>query len=586
MSASATLVRPPASASAAATGVRRVRLSPATACFLLCLVLYLAVGTVVSVFFLQRVLGGGDGVSRVEIANRILFSRDPHLAAIGFLWGPIPELALIPLVALKPLWPALVTRALAGSIASAVFMAGASAALRGFLADLDIRRGLAWAITAAFALDPVIIMFASNGMSEAALLCFLLLTTRSLNRWLRTGSSPSLAATGIYLALAYLTRYEAAAAACAVVIVVMIASYVSSDGGRPLRLRRALLNASVAITPFAFAVLVWALICWMITGTPLAQISGVYGNASQNAAIGVTPPHSLAQLFTNIGQSLPTLLGMEPFLPVVLVAALLVVLRRRDWRAFGPPAVVGAVFLFMTFAYETRVFPPLIRYAIADIPFALVLTAVAFSPARPARARGLSAQRVSWNGIVRSVDVASMAAHRRPVFVPSMFTAAIVASVAVTLGLGLRTIVDVPDSTVDAAPVVHALVSWSPLPASANPYMVDSKIADYLDALHLPDGSVLMDDFLGYPIQILSSDPRQFVISSDRDFLQIVADPAANVLYVLVPPAKGLGSLDAINRAYPGAYATGRGVGTLVHTFNDASGDGMNWRLFRTSLVG
>ena len=31
----------------------------------------------------------GDAWSRVEIAYRILSSRDPHLAAIGFIWGPL-----------------------------------------------------------------------------------------------------------------------------------------------------------------------------------------------------------------------------------------------------------------------------------------------------------------------------------------------------------------------------------------------------------------------------------------------------------------------------------------------------------------
>ena len=76
------------------------------------LVLYLALAAYITLLTHSEGLGQ-DGVSRVAIANRILFSRDPHLAAVGFVWSPLPELVLVPLVALKSLWPALVQEAFA-----------------------------------------------------------------------------------------------------------------------------------------------------------------------------------------------------------------------------------------------------------------------------------------------------------------------------------------------------------------------------------------------------------------------------------------------------------------------------------------
>src|ERR1700681_2484646 len=90
--------------------VRRRRLSLATCFFLSSLVLYLCVAAVL--VFKGNALEG-DGVSRVAIANRILFSRDPHLAAIGFVWSPLPELVLLPLVPFKFLWPALLQQGFA-----------------------------------------------------------------------------------------------------------------------------------------------------------------------------------------------------------------------------------------------------------------------------------------------------------------------------------------------------------------------------------------------------------------------------------------------------------------------------------------
>jgi hypothetical protein len=93
---------------------------------------------------------------------------------------------------------------------------------------------------------------------------------------------------------------------------------------------------------------------------------------------------------------------------------------------------------------------------------------------------------------------------------------------------------------------------------------------------------VLLDDFDGFLIPMTSDDPAQYVTTSDRDFQEILSDPGASgVRYVLIPEDTGLGTLDAVNRAYPGAYANGRGIGRLVMTFYDHSDGQMNWRLYQ-----
>jgi hypothetical protein len=585
MSTSAALSTPQTDARAGTRRWTAYRPSPVLWCFLGSLLIYLALAALVSALSLQRTLGGGDGVSRVEIANRILFSRDPHLAAIGFLWGPVPELALLPLVALKPLWPALVTQALAGSIMSAVFMAGASAAFLGLCQDLRLPRGLTWALTAAFALDPVILVYASNGMSEAALLFFLLLVTRSLHRWLRTQSPGALVATGLYLALAYLTRYEACAAAVAVAVVVMVASFQRSRGPLSHRRGQALLDGFVVGLPFALAFLGWALICWVVTGVPFADISGVYGNGAQNVALGITTPHSVSQVLVNVEQALPSVLGMEPFLPIVAIAVLVLAVRRRDWCSLGAVAPLGAVFGFMAYAYVTRDVSPQLRYLIVDIPFALVMAGVALAPAP--RRTASEAPDSAQSQVERAPAQAVPQARARSALSGRLRLLSGVVAAAMTVALGLRTVVSVQDPTSDVAPVFHALVSGTALPATTDPFAVDRKVSAYLDALRLPEGAVLMDDFLGFPIEIYSADPQQFVISSDTDFQQCLADPAANgVEYVLIPSNTHLGVLDAINRSYPKAYATGQGIGTLVRTFKDLSGFGTNWRLYRVTSGG
>ena len=60
---------------------------------------YLAVG-----YWLQVGNGFilGDALSRVSAAQSALFSRDPHLAAIGFIFTPLTAMVQIPAVCLEP----------------------------------------------------------------------------------------------------------------------------------------------------------------------------------------------------------------------------------------------------------------------------------------------------------------------------------------------------------------------------------------------------------------------------------------------------------------------------------------------------
>jgi hypothetical protein len=110
----------------------------------------------------------------------------------------------------------------------------------------------------------------------------------------------------------------------------------------------------------------------------------------------------------------------------------------------------------------------------------------------------------------------------------------------------------------------------------------DVAISRYIDSLHLRRGAVLVDDFDGFMIVMSSSRPEQYVITSDRDFLPALADPAAyGVEYVLVPADQGQARLDAVNRQYPEAYSTGAGIGTLVKQWIDHSERHINWRLYR-----
>src|SRR3982074_579514 len=67
----------------------------------------------------------GDALSRVANAQYVLFSRDPHLAAIGFVWNPLPSLVELIVLPFRSLWPVLAQVGFAANLMSALFMAGA-----------------------------------------------------------------------------------------------------------------------------------------------------------------------------------------------------------------------------------------------------------------------------------------------------------------------------------------------------------------------------------------------------------------------------------------------------------------------------
>jgi hypothetical protein len=557
--------------------VRLHRPSDAVVWFWSTLVVYLAVALYVTLIAHSEGLGQ-DGVSRVAIANRILFSRDPHLAAVGFVWSPLPELVLVPLVALKSLWPALVQEAFAGNIISALFMAGAAYQIFRFLEEVGVRRWLRWVLTATFAFHPMIVLYAINSMSEAMFIFFLLLVARHLQRWLRTHEMSALASTAFYLAALYLTRYEAMAAAAAVVVIVGFATYVGTRRPTARRVRATLLDCVIVVAPFAAAFLLWAFTSWLITGTAFQQLSSAYGNTAQLQSRGLSTSLTLGQELGALNQATHWMLALEPFLPVVVVACVVVVVWRRDWIALAAPAVLGAVLAFMFWAQVTGSVLQLLRYFIVVIPLVILMVGVTLAR-RTASASTPSAEAVpGWRQRAMTWSWVSGRA---------LAVAAGVVLMSLSIPAGYRAVMD-PTINVGYATALQALENRGQLTQAERlaslRFVTDHTVSQYVDSLQLGRGTVLVDDFLGFVIVMSSSNTEQFVITSDRDFQQVLADPDANgVRYFLVPSEQALGKLDAINRAYPGAYANGGGIGTLVKQFNDVSDSGTNWRLYRTT---
>lgn len=504
------------------------------------------------IFVLQQHLIVGDAWSRVGNAYYVVASRDPHLAAIGFVWNPLPSFLEMPIVLLRPFWPPLVTQGFAGSILSALAMGGAVFQLYGILTDWSVPRPLRVGLTLLFAANPMIVHYGFNGDTEALYLFLLLVSVRYLSRWLTTDSVGALVVCGVAVALSYWTRYESAVVGPALIGLVFLVAFRRATGERSNRLLSGAADAAIAGLPFVVAFVTWAAASWIIVGSPFEQFSSEYGTSSQlstgQVLDGVVGPALLVGL---------VLLGFAPGLVLFGPGSMVVAAVRRDSRWLAPVALLGAVLAFAVAAWLLGKTGGWIRYYIAIIPLTVLLAGFMLQPVRsqPGHVprRSVRAARWTFSALMAIVVMIGLV-----VAIPTTW----MTMTDRTLGRGEA-------NKTDDRPQ----------------YLLGAAVSEYLDAMDLPRGAVLVDVFLGFPIVLQSDNPTQFVITPDRDFVPAVTDPETfNVQYILVPPSGGLGNLDAIKRQWPGIYQNGAGVGELVHEFDlPGLSDGFKWRLYRVT---
>ncbi|WP_430334869.1 ABC transporter [Rhodococcus sp. ACT016] len=517
-----------------------------------------------------------DSLSRVAAVSGVLLSRDPHLAAIGFVFTPLTAFAQLPLGFLGHWWPELLRWNLTAVVMSAAFMAGAVVQIRGIARDRGCSTVLVVVLTALFALNPMIVMYAANGMSEAPFVFFVCWAVRRLMRWMRSDGVHDLIAAGIALALAYLTRYDAIApmlvAGALVGLVTAVRHRPTAQSARGDRWWAAAVDVSLVVGPGVAAFAAWSFTSWLITGTVFQQFSSVYGNSAilEQSGGGSTTTAVDRAVF-----SLTEMAVLGPAVPLLLIVAAVLAYRRRDAEILVPFTVFGAVLGTQSLLYLMDSTFPFLRFYITIIPFAFVLVVLLAQSRAP----------------VISHRPGHFAPEPRPV--PPYPGPSPLVALAVCLLVGSTAVTTVAMGNARLAALEHSIAS-AIVPGRQDPdelailrtFGAERRIADYLDSLDLPEGSVLLDTVEGFAVVTASENPKQFVVTSDTDFAKILDDPAGHgVQYILAVPNTKRGVADAVNRRYPTMFETGSGgVGALVLEMrNDGGTEPEMWRLYRVT---
>ncbi len=510
-----------------------------------------------------------DAVSRMANGFYVLYSRDPHLAAVGFVWNPLQSFVDVPLLLFKDLWPALASHDFAASLVTVTAGAAGVHQVHAALTEFGLRRKARLLLTAAFALNPMIVFYAGNGMSEALYVFSLVATCRYLMRWSRRDDMRSLVYAAFAISVAYLDRDEAIASAVLGALFVFAVTFGRAPGTHRSRMLAALTDLTVFALPVATAFVGWAVASYVVTGQAFEQFTSQYGNSAQlNAGL---PHYTLMRRAIFDGASIEF---MAPLLPIVVVVAVQVGIKRHDFTVGAPVGIIGGGLAFDAFGILANGLEPWYRFFILVAPLNVLLIGYVlspgsrFAPARRETARHRRGQRHSGR---LSIPLAA-GCFALVAIVPSipsagigMFSSKVHSSEATELG-GL--LLAHPNKT-ERQFVGH--------------YRHIESIDSYLDRLDLAGGAIVADTAGNCTPQIVTSvaNPRMFVITSDRDFQEVLADPLTfHATYLLDPEPAGVDVDDALNVEYPNLFQTGDGFARLVHQF-PSDGTCADYRLYK-----
>lgn len=147
----------------------------------------------------------GDANAHLNIARRILDSRQPGWEQIGTVWLPLPHLLALPFVQIDSLWRS----GIAGVIPSAACFILSGLFLFLTFERLFQSRAAAWAGLLAYALNPNLLYLQSTPMTEPAAFCALAGLLWATVRFEASRGWADAALAGLFALLGSITRYEA-----------------------------------------------------------------------------------------------------------------------------------------------------------------------------------------------------------------------------------------------------------------------------------------------------------------------------------------------------------------------------------------
>lgn len=471
-----------------------------------------------AVFLLEWALGIYLGYHRILLSDAMtrtanafyVFYTIPHrLFSMGLRLNPLPSVIQFPLVLLSKLWRPLVTGGISMAFASALFQAWAVKTLYSCFHKMKCREGHALLFTLLYALNPYIVFYGANGMSEIMMGAAGIQVICSLTLWMRKGRPQYILSMAFSLVIMFLVRWEALPFALFIGICMAIhmltsnreKRYYSKEGLESLWYVEGTLW--VTFLPVLFTACVWIFYNWSMTGNPFYFIN------SANSLSALSSNHWNYGGFPGVmsfvfSRSWPFLIPLVLILAARLVTGKLI---HHDTAivliaVLGTTVFTTVMMLFGKSGGYVRYFCYPLMFSAAFMPYLLNM----------ARKASDEAARIAAFGFAVCAVFFGWAFTRSSLFREDL-------------------LMNVP--------------------------AYSEELADFLNS-HCNDGKILMDSYRGYYVIMNMDEPEKLIINSSEGFEDAVNDPVrCHINYLVVSEYENNGNMDILNETWPYLFSGG-----------------------------
>lgn len=478
-----------------------------------------------------------DAISRTALGFFTIFGRDPHLAAVGFVWQPLPSLLQVPLIALlRPAGMLLLAGPLITALFGAVSVVYVYKVARLVLEDQSQK--IALLITILFATNPMILLYSAIGTSEIIFISAILATTYYLLKWKMNNLHQYLLTASFFMTLSFWSRYESLPAFVGFGLLI-IAHFMY----KKISFKEFESNVLLFTVPFIYTVGFWILINWLIMGDPFYFMNSPYSNAAFTADFQSVQKSAFTVLSESIQYMLERVMFLAPLLVILPLEALFVIPSLKTTQE--------KISQYVLLSYLT-------------LPS---LTILFFHVYQLYKGESFGWLRFYMYGLLAGIFFAVYLINKKDKLITKAVFALLVIG-SLTTGLAMSD----PSLGKEEHSFMQKLRNPAVVLDYSRSYADQKELA--LIANSLP-GSVLIDTDKGFAVPLFANQPEKFVITSDEDYVEIVENYQQHVNWIIMPqPESDDRGQNKIYTLYPNIWE-GAAPSLELHT------DLGNWRIFK-----